>query len=61
MGYSLVWDKKDNRKASKISISHDIDPMDKHNWDESIQLQLRDVEMLYKVFKYRIENFISNE
>ena len=61
MGYSLVWDKKDNRKASKISISHDIDPMDKHNWDESIQLQLNDVEILYKVFRDRIEKFCSDE
>lgn len=57
MGQPLEWDKKDNRKACKIMLSHDIDPMDENNWDKLIKILLDDSEKLYAVFKHRIDEF----
>lgn len=54
MGQPLHWDIKDNRKVTKIKISHDIDPMDKSNWDRMVKIHLDDAEKIYHVFKDRL-------
>ena len=61
MGQSLVWDKKDKRKVTKISISHNINPWDRNNWDKIVQLHLEDAEKIYSVFKPLVDEYNSNK
>lgn len=60
-GQKLIWDIKDNRNACKISVHHDLDPMDDKNWDNSFKLHLDDAEKLLTVFKPFVDEYVDND
>lgn len=61
MDHSLLWDKKEKRKLTKITISHNLNPTDKNNWEKSVKLHLEDAEKIYSVFKDKIDEYFDNE
>ena len=57
LGYSLVWERLDDKKASYIAISKKIDINNEENWDESISWQLEKAVEFFNVFSKRIKEF----
>lgn len=57
LGYSLNWERLDDKKASRISISKKIDINKEENWDEAIDWHLEKAVEFYKVFSMRIKDF----
>lgn len=56
LGYSLNWERLDDKKASRISISKKIDINKEENWDEAIDWHLKRAVEFYKVFSMRIKD-----
>lgn len=61
IGEQLLWDKKDNRKVTKIRISHNIDPTNRKNWENLMKIHLNDAEKIYSVFNERVKEFINQQ
>lgn len=57
LGYSLNWERLDDKKASRISISKKIDINKEENWDEAIDWHLEKAVEFYNVFSMRIKDF----
>lgn len=57
LGYSLNWERLDDKKASRISISKKIDINKEENWDEAIDWHLKRAVEFYNVFSMRIKDF----
>ena len=57
LGYSLNWERLDDKKASRISISKKIDINKEENWDEAIDWHLEKAVEFYNVFSIRIKDF----
>lgn len=57
LGYGLEWNRKDNMKASNITIIKESDFLDESNWGQLINWQLSRASEFYDVFADRIKSF----
>jgi hypothetical protein len=55
IGYSLLWERLDDKKASRISIKKRVDDV-KENENLHYQWLLDQTELFYKVFSKRLIN-----
>ena len=57
LGFELVWERLDSKKASYMFITKDMNILDENNWDESIKWHLNTASKLYDSFSERIKKF----
>ena len=60
MNMSLDWKRLDDKKASKIEITHEnIDILDQYNWDKMKKMHINDAKKLYSVFNPLINDYVQ--
>lgn len=57
IGLELTWDKLEGKKAARIDIRKQIDPMNKENWKEAIKWHVKIAEKLHNGFSNKIREF----
>lgn len=59
IGFELIWERLDGKKASYIYVVKNINIRDENNWGKSIDWQLDMASKLYGAFAGRIKQFNS--